>query len=206
MINKQFANSRSKFCFKEYYKNYDLLNKYNVLSISKVPKIKKISLSFNLRNFQVYRGENFQTDTNLQVKTFLLFFAFLSITPYVKVSLKKKKSGKSIDENNDLYCLKIVIIKKQDINEFMQHLSFNGYNVFQVKNSFENTTLNYQVDTFSTNFSIPASVFLDVNDYENSVIKNQLFENSKFDLTVTMFSKHCTDSRVNFLKNLLSIG
>ena len=112
--------TKNNFINTQYLSNYDLINKYNLMSIHKIPTIRNIVLEFNLATFLKAFDLNLNKEvTNeVQVKAFLFLYLFSAVLPFI--NNKKRTVIKIKNKNlNDLastnYALKMILSNKKEI-------------------------------------------------------------------------------------------
>ena len=88
---------------------YDFLNKFNYKNINKIPKIKKIVLNFNCKNFDIKK-----------IARAILALELISTTKSVVTKSKKISLNLKIRKGHPVGCK--VIIKKKNLENFLLKL------------------------------------------------------------------------------------
>ena len=196
--------SKNNFITNGYYSRYDILNKFNLDSLYKLPKIDCIVLEFSLNKF-ISASENTGTekDVEMQTKSFLLFYNYALCFPFVKsCKLKIQKSKSKEVEFN--YILKVKFSKEVDFQNFLVSLFVESWpniissdlKLFSTKKiRLDSTFINFQM-------SIPASTVFDfesiVNNLQLNINSKEFFVNINFIVysPIYVYDKH------KLLKNL----
>jgi len=101
-----------KTCNLNYLYNYDLINKYQINSLYKIPKIKYITLELYLNQIQnVFIQKKKISD--LKIKLFLITYLFNAKIPYIIINKKKE------------YSLKFNISSPSKILDFIERYDIN---------------------------------------------------------------------------------
>lgn len=152
----------------------DLINKYNLSTPTKEPRIKKIVLQFSLNNFvniSSFLGNSNIDNTNTQAKATLLFYILFGFLPkFTFNSTKTKLKGKTTEKND--YTLTLNLNSKNEIRTFLSELNLDPnffYNLVDsasIKNlnSVENLILQNK-NLHRCDFKIPMINFFSVNEY-----------------------------------------
>jgi len=156
-----------------YLSDCDLINKYNLNSLNKKPKLHKIILELSSRDildsFEI-SGKN-ETDSEIQVKSFIILYILQSFLPFITFST----STKSKDEGST-FLLKIILSNDDEIYSFLVSFFVENWNKLIVEDfsffeknekSFNNAHLNQE--TFIIHRQIPTNVFFEI---DNLLTKN----------------------------------
>lgn len=168
------SNKKFNFCSHNYLLNCDLINKYNLKSIYKKPKLKKIVLHFPIKQLLSINS----TDNNLQVKAFLVFYIIFFSLSFINFDRSKISNNLNIDPE---YSLKVIISNPEDINLLLLNLFVENYDKFNkedlifLKNDIEYENIEKKTN-FCHNFSIPGKVFFDGHDFFFQIIKETNFK------------------------------
>jgi len=195
LINKKFNIKQN-----EYLLNCDLVNKYNLKSLYKKPKIGKVNIHFPLNTFSSVNT----LDSNLQVKAMLIFYTFFSLISYINFKkIKVKKSLKGAGDAN--FALKIALSSTESIYLFLFNLiveNINQVEADETKFFTKNVSLDGRRNTFQHTISVPAKTFFDVDDFFSKSIKD--IELKSFNLNINFVIKSisaCKDKK-NLIKNI----
>jgi hypothetical protein len=140
--NITIGKNDKKGCF--YLSKCDLINKYNIKTAYKIPKIDSIVLEFPFDELikACASSEKEQTNSTFQLKGATLFYVFTNLLPYInynksKISLKK-------ENNQEIgYSLKIIIKSKEAISSFLYTLFVENWSKLVV----EDFTLFKKIDS-----------------------------------------------------------
>ena len=168
MLNTKYNN---------YLSNCDLINKYNLKSVYNTPKLDKIILDFNLVDFLNAIDSSSvkeQTDSNTQIKAFIVFYILTEYTSYINfnkslTAIKKLK----ISENN--YSLKISINNLKELNFFLfsffvenwSKLLLEDYLLFKKQDSLAILEKNHLNKNFVYSTVVPSNCFFTLDNYFN---------------------------------------
>jgi hypothetical protein len=103
-----------------YLSKCDLINKYNIKTTYKIPKIDSIVLEFPFEELAkaCTFSEKEQTNSTFQLRGVILFYILTNLIPYINYnksnSLLKKETNKESG-----YSLKIIIKSKESISSFL---------------------------------------------------------------------------------------
>lgn len=181
-------NQNIKLSSSTYLLSCDSINKYNLLSIYKQPKISKIILSISLKQIQ----ENsyfYSTDENLssdlKIRTFLLFFLLLGSSPYIVFqNIKVLKDNRSKRNDGD-FILKITIKNSDRISSFLSDLCLEN-NFLKNTSEFElfqplfQSQIQNNNSKGSFNIKLPADFFFDINEFFLYKVQNLDLSRIKF--------------------------
>ena len=192
LINKKFNIKQN-----EYLLDCDLINKYCLKSIYKKPKIKKINLHFPLSSFSN------TIDSNLQVKSMLLFYTFFSLISYINFKkVKLKKSSKSAADAN--FSLKIILSDKESIYFFLFNLMIENISRIEkdeIKLFGESClSLENKKDCQHTIF-IPAKAFFDIDDFFSKSIKDSDIKSVFLSINLILKNFNKCKDKINLIKN-----
>jgi len=160
----------TKLSSSTYLLSCDLINKYNVLSIYKEPKISKIVLSISLKEIRKV-SHDFNDEENVlsdfQGKTFLFFYLLFGSSPYIlfeEIDIIRDNPSKEEGE----FTLKATINHPNRVSSFLSNLSReNNFLIqtpeFELFNSAFQSKIQKDHLRGSFNIKIPANFFFDVN-------------------------------------------
>jgi len=194
LVNKKFNIKQN-----EYLLDCDLVNKYNLKSLYKKPKIKKINIHFPLNTFSSMNS----IDSNLQVKSMLIFYTFFSLISYINFKkIKVKKSFKGVGEAN--FSLKIVLSSTESVYLFLFNLIVENFN--RIENN-EVKLLSKNVFLDSKNniqhiISVPAKTFFDVDDFFSKSIKDIDLKNFNLSINLALRSISACKDKNKLIKNI----
>jgi hypothetical protein len=195
LVNKKFNIKQN-----EYLLDCDLINKYSLKSLYKKPKIKKINIHFPLDSFS-----NANTvDSNVQVKSMLLFYTFFSLISYINFKkIKVKKVSKNITDVN--FSLKIVLSDIESIYFFLFNLmveNFNRLEKDEIKLFDKNYSSIKNKNDFQHTVSIPAKTFFDMDDFFSKHIKD--IDLKSFNLSINLIFKNFNEckNKNKLIKNI----
>jgi hypothetical protein len=186
LINKRFNIKQN-----EYLLDCDSINKYSIKSIYKKPKIEKVSISFPLNTFSSISS----VDSNLQVKSMLIFYTLFSLISYI--NFKKIKLKKSVSDAN--FSLKILLSSKESIYFFFFNLIVENADKIE-KNDVEFFTrsmpLNCKKNSTQHNILVPAKLFGDIDDFFSKHVRD--IDLNAFNLSINLIIKNfnkCKDKK-----------
>ena len=115
------SKNDKKGCF--YLSKCDLINKYNIKTAYKIPKIDSIVLEFPFD--ELVKASTFsekeQTNSTFQLKGAILFYIFTNLVPYINYNKSKFLIKKETNQEFG-YSLKIIIKSKESISSFIYML------------------------------------------------------------------------------------
>jgi hypothetical protein len=125
--------TKSNSTFNTYLSTCDLINKYLLKNVKKVPNLDKVVIEFSLNDNLKFINNTNEINTSIKLKTFFLLYSFFSFLPYIKIikkkNLKKKKNSVKINIS-----LKIVLNQKYKINTFLFLLFYDIWNKTLLEN------------------------------------------------------------------------
>lgn len=196
-------------CNKTLVNNYlstcDLINKYNLLNVNKVPKLNKIVLELSSRDLLSAvesLGKN-EINTETQIKSYFLLYIFSSYQPYIKFRVSKKLKGE-----NDNYSLEINISKNEDIYSFLISFFVENWNKLSVEDFslWKRKSFNFifQQKNFVIERKIPGDTFFELENFLNKTAFGIVSKN--LNLRVKFFFQNnnfrSQDASENLVKNL----
>ena len=198
---KPYVNQK----FKSYLSNCDLINKYNFKSVHNIPRVKKLSLELNLKEFLVASdiSEKNQKHVFSQTNIYLLFYIILGFIPQINYNKNlniKIKSSKTLEGS---YSVKLTFSTQQEIDHILysifidslSKLELDGFKFFDTK-KINNKTTTLKSFLFST--LIPGNSFYEIESY----FKERLnLKNLKFKLNL-LISNPVSNNNNNIIKNL----
>jgi len=99
--------------------NIDILQKYTLKDINKIPKIKQVTLSVDLNNIVIPSLNNTSEEFIYQYSTFVLYI-FGCLVPHISLT-----KNNSLINNQKNFNLKIVVNNKTDIENLLYNIFFN---------------------------------------------------------------------------------
>ena len=103
-----------------------------------------------------------QTDSVAQVKAFLILYIFIGLFPYIKASKAVSSSGR-LKTTNLQYSLKVVLRRKEEINNFLFSLFVENWQKLSLEDFklFKNERVKSKAEkTFVLNTLLPSRLFL----------------------------------------------
>lgn len=183
---------KNNFISSIYYSSCDLFNKFNLKSIYKKPKIKSIIFEISFNDFF-----NILDNTEVQIKSFNLFYFWILAYPFVKFfklsTLKDKNKEFSLN-----YILKVIFSSNTSINTFLisiflENSQYFHRNSLKLLNSESNQNLlgnskyiSYKKVNFQ--FLLPCYNFFDFHSLLNSKILSANFKDLNFKLNFSIFN------------------
>lgn len=204
MLNSYNYNTNQKF--NTYLSDCDLINKYNFKNIYDIPKLKKIIVEVNLKDFLLASNgfEQDQTHALSQIKSYLLMYSLSGFIPYLNCN---KNTISKFSKNSDInYALKIVFSSFQEKNFFLtslfvenwSNLKADGVSIFD-KTKIKNTSSLSKSFGFST--VLPGNSFFEVTDLFQKSANAFNFKTLKFHVNFLIANSQVTQNK-NLIKNL----
>jgi len=205
-MNSVFTNSFSHNNYESYISNCDLINKYNVKSVHQIPKLDKIVLELDMKDllnsYEISSKD--QTDSVAQVKAFLILYIFIGLFPYIKASKAVSSSGR-LKTTNLQYSLKVVLRRKEEINNFLFSLFVENWQKLSLEDFklFKNERVKRKAEkTFVLNTLLPADCFFDISEFLSKSLTGVNSKNLKFRLNFSFNSSINVKDRNKLIKNL----
>jgi|TARA_A100001035_G_scaffold25981_1_gene17419 ribosomal protein L5 len=205
-MNSVFTNSFSHNNYESYISNCDLINKYNVKSVHQIPKLDKIVLELDMKDllnsYEISSKD--QTDSVAQVKAFLILYIFIGLFPYIKASKAVSSSGR-LKTTNLQYSLKVVLRRKEEINNFLFSLFVENWQKLSLEDFklFKNERVKSKAEkTFVLNTLLPADCFFDISEFLSKSLTGVNSKNLKFRLNFSFNSSINVKDRNKLIKNL----
>jgi hypothetical protein len=189
----------------EYLSNCDLINKYSLKNTNNIPKIKKISLELDLKDFLLASeiSEKNQKHILSQTKSYLLFYILFGFLPKINFNKNVVSKSKILTLSELHYSLSVVFSTKREVNNFLHSffienfskLSSDGFKVFKKKEI--NNKVN-SLNSFLLSIIIPGNSF----NESDSFFKGGLnLKNLKFKLNISINNPKLKNNQ-NIVKNL----
>jgi hypothetical protein len=176
----------TKYLTSEYLSNCDLINKYKLLSLDKKPVLRNITLEFTYPDVleSLDKLTKNESDSEIQVKSFLALYVFQLFQPLVNFGGIKK-----IKESKSGWSIRVLLTEKEDLDFFLKTIFIENVNkIFVEDYSFFHTKNNtfYDIAPDQTlclvNSRIPIESFYEI---DNLLVKNSLGVNpQKLDVRV----------------------
>ncbi len=205
-MNSVFTNSFSHNNYESYISNCDLINKYNVKSVHQIPKLDKIVLELDMKDllnsYEISSKD--QTDSVAQVKAFLILYIFIGLFPYIKASKAVSSSGR-LKTTNLQYSLKVVLRRKEEINNFLFSLFVENWQKLSLEDFklFKNERVKSKAEkTFVLNTLLPADCFFDISEFLSKSLTGVNSKNLKFRLNFSFNSSINVKDLNKLIKNL----
>lgn len=191
-----------------YLVNCDLLNKYNINSVYKLPNLEKIVLQIPLNSFLNLSEEQtlgkLQNKVKMKVLSFFFFlfskFAYINCAKYKTVRAEKNK-------NNELvYYLKITLKNSNDINSFlisglMEDIEslFSNKNLLKKSVNFSNKNiLNFRTE-------IPVYYFFKLYKISSLLLNDMSLKKFKFKVNFIFKGYKNANTELLFIRNNLHL-
>ena len=108
-----------------YLSNCDLINKYNLTNINKIPKLTEVAIevsSSDILNSSEIAGKN-ELDSELQIKSYFILYLIQALIPFISFNNSKK-----VKEDGLNYSLKIVLSAEDEIYSFLIKFFIENWN------------------------------------------------------------------------------
>lgn len=185
-----------------YLSNCDLINKYNILNINRVPKLNKIILELSSRDLlsAVESSGKNEINSETQIKSYFLLYIFSSYQPYIKFRVSKK-----LKTENDNYSLEIDISKIDSIYSFLVSFFIENWNKLSVEDfslwKKKGFNFTFQQRKFIIERKIPADIFFELNNFLNKTTFGIVSKN--LNLKVKFFFQNNNFQSQNASENLV---
>jgi hypothetical protein len=161
MINNNLSSSNE-----QYLATLDAINKFNLSSIYKMPKIKEIKISFYSEDLMNTLSNPTNKQRTMFIRALLFLQALFGQMPEIKTQRKKIKS-KLANKNDNNYIFTITLKNNSQIKEFIDRLNletefFNKDNI--IRPNFKQEGFS----TFSFNCLLMANNFFEIKELVNS--------------------------------------
>lgn len=201
-----FQNSTSNSKYSNYLSNCDLINKYNLNSVHNIPKLKKITLELEMKNFlNSYEviGKD-QTDSLAQTKAFLSIYALTGKIPYIKAEKSVAAFGRQKSSVLN-YSLKTVLNKKVEKNNFLfsmfvenwQKLKLEDFKLFNSKSN-----KNFSSKKFVLNSLVPGYCLFEIDEILSKSISGINSKNIKLRVNFSFDNNSLLKNRNDIILNL----
>jgi ribosomal protein L5 len=205
-MNSAFINSLSRNDYEDYISNCDLINKYNIKNVHQVPKLDKIVLELDIKDllnsYDIPSKD--QTDSVIQIKSFLVLYVLIGLFPYIRASKAVSSSGR-LKITNLQFSLKVALRKKEEINNFLfslfvenwQKLVLEDFKLFKSQKAKSEAK-----KVFVLNCLLPADCFFDISDFLSKSLNGINSKNLKFRLNFSFKNPTDVKDRNKLIKNL----
>jgi len=192
---------QSKAVVRNYFNSYDVFQKYFLGNIYKCPAIKKIVLSFLLKDLLI-SSIFIKKNNNIQIKAFYIFYVLFSLVPFLRLShVVSNRNLQKTTENP--YSLKIVLSSTEDINNFLLMFFLENHNslvqeqltIFKSYNQTFNNNIVYE-------FLIPSKFFFDLNTFFSQNIKEANLKELTIKCSLVFDRVFNTENSVCLVRNL----
>lgn len=160
-------------CLKNTNTNYlsscDLINKYNINNINKIPKLNKVAVevsSYDILNSSEISGKN-ELDSELQMKSFFILYLIQALIPFISFSNSKK-----VKEDGLSYSLKIVLSDEDEIYSFLVKFFVENWNKLLAEDfsfwSKSDSTLSDSIlkqKRITIQRKVPAEAFFEIDNF-----------------------------------------
>ena len=198
-------------CLKNTNTNYlsscDLINKYNVTNINKIPKLNKIAIevsSYDILNSSEIAGKN-ELDSELQIKSFFILYLIQALIPFISFNNSKK-----VKEDGLSYSLKIVLSNHDEIYSFLVKFFVENWNKLLAEDfSFWSKSDN---NLFNSNLKkkkiviqrkIPAEAFFEIDSFLDKNSFGIISKNLNFKIRFIFQNNNIKEQNtsINLIKN-----
>jgi hypothetical protein len=193
-------NSRINYNQSNYITTLDLINKYNLKTKNKCPRIEKLVITFSLTNFlNIFFDKTLnELDSDTQVKTFFLIYLLFSLTPFIK-----GKFIKNVKSSQTNFLLEIILSNNFSINEFLLRIFLESNNLitnlkllnFEKKNSISKN------NKYIYCSSLEVNKFSEVNTFLNKVLSSTKSNELTFHLNTYFINFPKNLNKANLIKN-----
>ena len=201
-----FNNNLSNSYYNNYLSNCDLVNKYNLKNINLIPKLDKITLELDLKDFlNSYEiSSKDQSDSLIQTKAFLLLYGLTGTVPHIKASKSVSSSGRQ-KVTALQYSLKVVLDKNNKKTDFLfslfvenwHKLKLEDFKIFNAKPN--KTALDKK---FVLNTLLPGHCLFDIEEFLSKSLTGVNSKSSKFRLNFHFDNSSFLKNRNNIILNL----
>jgi len=189
--------------FNKYLSNFDLLYKYKLKTLYKLPKIKKILLTLNFNKSLIIEG-NKKNINSIQAQRilFFFFFSFFGTQPLVKINFFIASQG-FLKENETDFNLKLYLLTDKQIENFLffyfvevfTNLKKSNYNFF-----YKTPFFFVQKNLTELNSKIPFFVLYNFNIFFKQITNKLILEESFFFISLKFKNLVCNNKKC--VKNL----
>ena len=201
-----FQNNLSSSTHFNYLSNCDLINKYNLTSVHHIPKLDKINLELNLKDFlgsYEIVGKD-QTDPTIQAKAFISLFNLTGIIPYIKAEKTVSSSGRQKSTLLN-YSIKVSFNKNVQKTDFLfsmfvenwHKLKLEDYTLFNSKPNDK-----FSEKKFVLNTLLPSHCFFEADEILTKSLTGVSTKNLKFRLNFSFENVSLLKNRNNIILNL----
>jgi hypothetical protein len=189
-----------------YLSNLDLINKYNLKTSKNIPNIEKIIIHFPIEAFikKFYDANKDELDSEIQIKSLFLLYLLFCNLPFINTRKQLKKT-KLLKTHENRIALKITLMKKDILNNFLYQLLFESENQIGPLKFFKNV----EGASLKENSLICSSIVLMQNFNElNQFVNNiSISTNSKeFFFNLKFFFRNTKNLNFNSIKLIKNIS
>ena len=198
-------------CLKNTNTNYlsscDLINKYNVTNINKIPKLNKVGVeisSYDILNSSEIPGKN-ELDSELQIKSFFILYLIQALIPFISFNNSKK-----VKEDGLSYSLKVVLSNEDEIYSFLVKFFVENWNKLLAEDfSFWSKSDNNLFDStlkqkkIVIQRKIPAEAFFEIDSFLDKNSFGIISKNLNFKIRFTFQNNNIKEQNtsINLIKN-----
>ena len=198
-------------CLKNTNTNYlsscDLINKYNVTNINKIPRLNKIAIevsSHDILNSSEIAGKN-ELDSELQIKSFFILYLIQALIPFISFNNSKK-----VKEDGLSYSLKVVLSNEDEIYSFLVKFFVENWNKLLAEDfSFWSKSDNNLFDStlkqkkIVIQRKIPAEAFFEIDSFLDKNSFGIISKNLNFKIRFTFQNNNIKEQNtsINLIKN-----
>ena len=190
-----------------YLSNCDLINKYNLTSINKIPKLSKISIdisSQDILNSSEISGKN-ELDSELQIKAFFILYLAQSLVPFISFHNSKK-----VKEDGLTYSLKVSLSTDDEIYSFLVNFFVESWNKliredfsFWSKSGSGLSPSSSNQKKFVLERKVPTDAFFEIDNFLTKNSFGILSKNLKFKVRFVFQNDNVKEQNtsINLIKN-----
>lgn len=202
-----------KISLRAYLNSYDIISKYNITNVHKLPKIKKIGLSSKVSNFKPeYLKKKSGISSHVRIVVGLIFLSFFGSIPKIRYTnpemvlgneetVKKRQDGEyliGVSTSNFDEIISFLTLATVEVEDFLDKL----------ENRVKLNTLNYKrkcihKGKISYNLVFPADGLYEVREIVNDHLDDITLSNLNFDINIVCENVPRKIRYGNFLRNIL---
>lgn len=201
----------TNFWLNNYLSNVDLLYKYKLKTLYKLPKLEKVVLSLNLNKILSSDGsKKYLNSVQAQRLLFFYLFSLFTMVPFIKVN-SLTVAQKNLKGNESDYSLVLSFLTQKQIQAFLfiyfieawSNITKNGYKFYFKKPFFLNKKKNIELKS-----KLPLASLSNFNIFFNPITNQLIKEDSTFFATfkfkdlISTNSEKCIKNLPFFWKNL----
>lgn len=199
-------NNLSSTTHINYLSNCDLVNKYNLTSVHHIPKLDKINLELNLKDFlgaYEISGKD-QTDPVIQAKAFMTLYNLTGIIPYIRAEKFVSSSGRQKSTLLN-YSIKLSMNKNIQKTDFLFSMFVENWHKLKLEDfSLFNSKPNNKISEkkFVLNTLLPSHCLFEADEILSKNLTGISSKNLKFRLNFSFENISLLKNRNNIILNL----